>query len=226
MRSPAKRVSSVALVAVLAALTAGCGGGGSSANASTAPLTTLGSVRAPAPLGPPGPEGPPLEHGQPLAPPAAPAPGAAVDGIQCQGAEQVLFHIHARLTIFVRGVSVQVPAGVGIGPPQEIEQTPRGAFIGGGSCFAWLHTHAADGIIHIESPVKRTYTLGNFFDVWHQPLSATRVGPARGNVTALDDGKVWKGSPRAIPLDAHAQIQLEVGKPLVGPVRITKWYGL
>ena len=29
----------------------------------------------------------------------------------------------------------------------------------------WLHTHAADGIVHIESPVDRTYTLGNFFDV-------------------------------------------------------------
>jgi hypothetical protein len=41
-------------------------------------------------------------------------------------------------------------------------------------------THANDGIIHIESPVQRTYTLGQFFDVWQQPLSPTRVGPAPG----------------------------------------------
>ena len=43
---------------------------------------------------------------------------------------------------------------------------PAAAFVVGGSCFAWLHTHAADGVVHIESPTKRTYTLGNFFDVW------------------------------------------------------------
>jgi hypothetical protein len=30
--------------------------------------------------------------------------------------------------------------------------------------FTWLHTHAADDIIHTESPVNRTYTLGEFFD--------------------------------------------------------------
>jgi len=34
---------------------------------------------------------------------------------------------------------------------------------------------------------------------------------------------VWKGNPRAIPLDAHTQIQLDVGRPLVGPTSITTW---
>jgi hypothetical protein len=95
-----------------------------------------------------------------------------------------------------------------------------------GSCFYWLHTHAADGIIHIESPSQRIYTLGDFFDVWGQPLSRTRVGPARGPVTAIYDGKVYRGNPRDIPLTAHAQIQLEVGRPLVGPVSITFPNGL
>ena len=95
-----------------------------------------------------------------------------------------------------------------------------------GSCFYWLHTHAADGIIHIESPVQRTYTLGDFFDVWGQNLTPTRVGPVGGAVTALYNGQVFRGNPWDIPLTKHAQIQLEVGRPLVAPVAISFPEGL
>jgi hypothetical protein len=84
----------------------------------------------------------------------------------------------------------------------------------------WLHTHSADGIIHTESPIKRTYTLGDFFDIWGQPLGRHRVGPARGVVTVVFDGKLFTGNPRQVPLLPHAQIQLEVGKPLIAPERI------
>jgi hypothetical protein len=45
-------------------------------------------------------------------------------------------------------------------------------------------------------------------------------------VTALYDGKVYQGNPRDIPLNAHAQIQLEVGKPLIAPQHITFPSGL
>jgi hypothetical protein len=173
----------------------------------------------------PGPEGPPLEHGKPLAAAAAPAPGGSVDGIQCQSSEQVLFHIHARLTIYVNGRPRSVPYGIGIGDPQTTP-TPRGPFVTAGTCFAWLHTHAADGIIHIESPVRRTYLLGNFFDIWKLRLSTTRVGPVRGRVVAYVNGRRWRGDPRQIPLRAHAQIQLDVGRPLVAPVHISSWNGL
>jgi hypothetical protein len=37
---------------------------------------------------------------------------------------------------------------------------------------------------------------------------------------------VWTGSPRDIPLTVHAQIQLEVGTPLVAPETITFPNGL
>jgi hypothetical protein len=33
-------------------------------------------------------------------------------------------------------------------------------------CIYWLHTHDGTGIIHIESPIKRDFTLGQFFDIW------------------------------------------------------------
>ncbi len=45
--------------------------------------------------------------------------------------------------------------------------------------------------------------------------------PERGAVTAIVNGRVWTGDPRQIPLKRHAQIQLEVGKPLIAPQAIT-----
>jgi hypothetical protein len=167
-----------------------------------------------------GPEGVPIPHAPTLAPSRVLAIGQQVDGISCQVGEQVLFHIHTHLTIYVHGAARRVPAGIGIGPPYGVERTASGAFVASGGCFAWLHTHSADGIIHTESPIQRTYTLGNFFDIWGQPLSRMRVGPARGPVTALVDGRRFTGDPRQIPLLRHAQIQLEVGKPLVAEERI------
>jgi hypothetical protein len=90
----------------------------------------------------------------------------------------------------------------------------------GGTAFFWLHTHASDGIIHIESPIERTYTLGNFFDIWNQPLGRERVGPSTGHVTAFFNGRHYLGNPRDMPPLAHAQIQLDVGRPLVAPESI------
>ena len=74
--------------------------------------------------------------------------------------------------------------------------------------------------------MHRAYTLGQFFDEWRQPLGAGQVGPARGHVTAIYNGKVFRGNPRTIPLTAHAQIQLQVGSPLVAPESITWPSGL
>jgi hypothetical protein len=127
--------------------------------------------------------------------------------------------------VFVNGSARQIPAAIGI-PGAQATSTPQGPFIGSGTCFYWLHTHAADGIIHIESPVTRAYTLGNFFDEWGQPLSTDQVGPAAGHVVAIYNGQVYQGNPRNIPLTAHAQIQLEVGTPLVAPEQITFPSGL
>jgi len=45
-------------------------------------------------------------------------------------------------------------------------------------------------------------------------------------VTALFNGRVFTGNPRQIPLLAHAQVQLEVGRPLIAPEQITFPKGL
>lgn len=189
------------------------------------PLSSLGRLTTPGVAGPLGPEGVPIPDARSVAGGDGNSGGSSVDGIQCQGAEQVLFHIHAHLTVFANGAPRQIPAGIGI-PGARVSSTPGGPSVAAGSCFYWLHTHAADGIIHIESPVQRTYTLGNFFDVWGQRLSPNDIGPLDGLVTALYNGQVFRGNPRDIPLTKHAQIQLELGRPLVAPVRISFPAGL
>jgi hypothetical protein len=189
-------------------------------------IATSGGARATSgSLGTLGPEGVPIPQAPALASISPSGPSSSVDGIRCLGAEQLLFHIHAHLTVFVHGVARRIPYGVGI-PGAQATATPAGPYVGAGTCFYWLHTHAADGIIHIESPVARTFTLGDFFDVWGQKLGSDRVGPSIGPVTALLDGRVYRGNPRQIPLTAHAQIQVEVGRPLVAPVSITFPAGL
>jgi hypothetical protein len=201
------------------------GNGGNGGGHKLGALSTLGTLAPAPPAGPAGPEGVPIPAAPPLAGMASAATGAKVDGIGCQSTEQVIFHIHAHLTIVVNGSPRQVAAAIGIPGPQP-QTTPTGVFIGGGTCFYWLHTHAADGLIHIESPVQRTYTLGELFDEWGQPLGPDRVGPATGHVVAIYNGKVFEGNPRDVPLTAHAQIQLEVGTPLVAPESVTFPNGL
>ena len=180
---------------------------------------SLAFVSPPAP-GPKGPEGVPIPQVAVLAAPRALKLNQTVDGIKCQLSEKLAFHIHAHLAIFVSGKQKQVPYGIGIGPPLRGQNFAPGAFVTNGSCFAWMHTHTADGIIHEEGPVKTTFKLGQFFAIWGIPLSATQVGPAHGKVTALVNGKVWPRDPNAIPLTDKALIQLDVGSPLVAQQKV------
>jgi len=220
----------VAAAAIGIALAATGGKGGAAAAASSpqlklGALSTLGTLKPPPAPGPLGPEGVPVPPAAPLAGLGNAVTGQTVDGVSCNTSEQTIFHIHIHLTVFVNGSPRQVPAAIGI-PGAQAQNTPQGPFIASGTCFYWLHTHAADGIIHVESPIHRTYTLGNFFDEWGQPLSTTRVGTATGPVTALYNGHRYLGNPRDIPLNRHAQIQLEVGTPLVAPEQIAFPSGL
>jgi hypothetical protein len=183
------------------------------------------------PAGTPGPETVPVPSGPKLATLLNTASGQPVDGIQCQTNEQVVTHVHTHLTVFVNGQARVIPYGIGI-PGFQAEQVSGGPFVNTGTCFYWLHVHANDGIIHVESPsTTQSFTLGQLFDEWGQPLSTTQVGPATGKVTVFftSPGKqpvLYTGDPRNLPLGDHYQIQLVVGTPIVAPVQITNWGGL
>jgi hypothetical protein len=178
-----------------------------------------------------GPETVGIPSGPKLATLTNAAAGQTVDALRCQAGEQTQVHVHTRLTIFVNGQARVIPYGIGI-PGSQAVQTSRGPFVETGSCFYWLHTHANDGIIHIESPsTAKQYTLGQFFDVWGIPLSSTQVGPAMGTVTAFFTSPghltgIYTGNPRDLPLGDQYEIQLDVGAPIVAPVSVTNWGGL
>src|SRR4051794_21206145 len=74
----------------------------------------------PAPRSNLGPEGVPQERGIPLGPPRSPRPGGSSGGVPCGSHEQLSYHVHARLAIFVSGNPRPVPLGVGIAPPLRI----------------------------------------------------------------------------------------------------------
>ncbi len=145
---------------------------------------------------------------------AAMPSGRPVDGIRCDQAEGAVFHIHQHLAISIHGKAIAIPSDIG-----RPIVTP---------CLYWLHTHTADGLIHVEAPQFRTFTLGNLFDVWGEPLSATAVASARlkrGELHVFVDGKQYLGDPRKIELSQHTDIALEAGAPYAKPTPFTDWQG-
>jgi hypothetical protein len=139
------------------------------------------------------------------------SPLADINGISCDALESTIVHIHVHLAIFVNGDEQQIPFGIGIGQPWQVSDSDEGPFVDDGSCFYWIHTHTEDGIIHIESPVRRRFTLGDFFAIWQMSLSATQVGPAQGQVITYVNGQRDSTNPPDIPLLPHERIQLNVG---------------
>lgn len=165
-----------------------------------------------------GPENVPLELGPPLTGPNTGLTGATVDGIMCNAGEQLAYHHHVHLAVFVDGHPYAVPLGVGMVAPVQVQNTPTGQFaLGSQDCLYWTHTHAEDGIIHIESPEARNFSLGQVTDVWHVALTPGRFGSYSGTVTATVNGRPWTFDPAAIPLTQHAQIVINVGGPVVVP---------
>jgi hypothetical protein len=138
--------------------------------------------------------------------------GSPVGGIEC-GSTPPAEHYHAHLSLFASGEQIAIPRAIGIQDP-----ILQGESVLAGSCFYWLHTHDYTGIIHVEPPATgHTFTLGQFFDIWGQPLASDKVATYTGAVTVYVDGKRYTGDPRAIVLTNHQQITLEVGTPRVAP---------
>jgi hypothetical protein len=152
-----------------------------------------------------------------------------VAGIPCDQLQHSQVHYHAALQIVYQGVVRNLRDDVGV----QTDATGAGV-----KCYYWLHVHAADkNIIHIESPSSKTFTLGQFMDVWNswskanggdpQLLDATHVstftltGDEQMKVYIdLGDGKgaqPYTGDPRKIQLKSHEVITIEITPPDVSP---------
>ena len=164
-----------------------------------------------------------------------PASGQVVDGMECTTSEQLVFHIHSYLAIYVDGKPVTVPPGAGIVAPPGSGESALGSD-GLKTCIYPLHVHDGEpNIVHIESPVKKTYTLGMFFDVWGQQLSATQVMGNKADATHSLTFQVFDASgkmtqvtsdPRAIALAEHETVVVLYNSPDVKAQPFTGWQKL
>jgi hypothetical protein len=77
-------------------------------------------------------------------------------------------HIHPHLAIYNGQSQVNLPANIGIDHSLWADHTLDAFSETAG--MAPLHTHDSSGVIHVESKVTRSYTLGEFFAIWGQPL--------------------------------------------------------
>jgi hypothetical protein len=133
-------------------------------------------------------------------PPLSPFEGTAV-------------HIHQHLDLYVDGRRVPVPALIGIDPA-----------VG----FAPLHVHDTSGVIHVESPTVRTYTLGQFFAVWGVRFTPTCLGGycAGGSrqLRVYVNGAAVHGDPTALTLESHQEIVVAFGTAAQLPSPIPSSY--
>lgn len=140
--------------------------------------------------------------------------GKVVDGVPCLTDEIASRHIHVHLAVFMNGRPVVVPAGIGVGRPWGQDGS---GFIGSGTCFAWMHTHDASGVVHILSPVDSPFTLDQLFNVWGHPLARDSVFGFHGSVAVFVYGRPVSGDPRALPLLSLENIVVELGSAPAQP---------
>jgi hypothetical protein len=143
---------------------------------------------------------------------AAVLDGTPIDGLSAGPMVSGGYHVHTHVTLYVDGTEHWIPAGVGVTRPVLLDPTRTDPVIKEAHGFYSLHTHDESGVIHAESATPRDFTLGQFFDLWGQPLSRREVGPATGDVTVWVDGKPYDGDPRAVAIKDHTMVQLNVGQ--------------
>jgi hypothetical protein len=134
-------------------------------------------------------------------------------GLTALPQEALTQHIHQHLDIYVNGKHVTIPSGIGIFDGQFITE---------------LHTHSAGaeglpgpssrptGVIHVESPTKTTYTLGQFMGVWGVRFTADCIGGYCKELTPWKtyvNGKLYPGDPTRLPLTEHEEIAIVIGEP-------------
>ncbi len=223
VRPQSQRAMLVLLSSAVMLALAGCGGG--SDDPAPAPAPAPAPQPQPVPLPSP-PTVPPLATGTPIVlnfggtigttqhwpdnDTATGGQGADVDGLPCLPTMPGDYHVHAHVSIFLNGDQLMFPAQIGI---------PKDAG-GADKCFYSLHTHDKTGEIHVEAGAKATFTLGQLFDIWGQPLDTTNVNvggivglPVTIYVVGDGDTKatVYADDPKKLELTGHRQVTIQIG---------------
>lgn len=163
-----------------------------------------------------------------------PASGQLVDGLACTPTVGTHAHLSIHLSVYVQNQAMALPAGIGIVAPAQpgvVALASRGRK----NCLYPLHVYENDNIIHAELFNDRVCSLGQFFDIWGQPLSRTQfagyhiesgqrlvfqVFDAQGEMRTVTSG------PRDIPVLEHETIVVLLNSPGVHPEPFIDWNGL
>ena len=185
----------------------------------------------------------PIAQGQPTpsagqlvwAAPSNPLELTANAGLQPEKKETLHFHVHAHLDVFVEGIAVQVPAGIGINivdPNVQHGQWNGDPAYGGITgcaqpCISPLHTHDDSGVIHTESGSSTPNRLGQFFTEWNVAMSGTCIGQYCAPATTIAvyvDGTKYSGNPADISLTDRKEIAVIIGSaPKQIPSSFPSW---
>jgi hypothetical protein len=203
------RPVTVAIVLALATL-AGCGGDDGSSKPST------GSASYEAPRAPT-----PRTGAPPWPAPPDPLLRARAAGLVPEPREQLRYHVHSHLDVFVNGQRVTVPGGIGIQISDPGVKRFPGPSYGGirlcaKPCISPLHTHDPTGLLHTESPTKTPNRLGQFFTEWGVRLDRNCVGGycrPRAPIAVFVDARRYRGDPSAIGLADLREIAIVIGSP-------------
>lgn len=117
-----------------------------------------------------------------------------ISGITCDETEHLVFHNHTKLVIQSQNGSIPVPAYVGIVPNE---------------CIFWLHTHDDSGIIHVESPYKTSFSLGQFLQVWNTFDNSSIVNEILENSNGADASILLENQSVILPSTQINDIPLE-----------------
>jgi hypothetical protein len=219
MNSHFKPFTKEFLIALTALSLTACGGGGSSN-----PPPSSGNPPAPAPAPPPPPPPPsgsvpPLSatvqditDGHRIGDARWPDPqrdGNPIGSFNCVVNTPDDFAFNAHLSILVNNEPQQVPSRIG-----------SHTLSAGNHCFYTIHTHEASGKVHVTPDAAGTFTLGQLFELWNQPLTNTNVAGITGLPIQIfvTDGtttvEVAEADWANIELKSHREITIGLGTPV------------
>ena len=87
----------------------------------------------------------------------------------------------------------------------------------GTHCFYTIHTHDSSGKVHVTPAAAGTFTLGQLFQIWGQPLTNTNVAGITGlpiEIFVTDNGTVTRVAEADwsnIELRSHREITIGIG---------------
>jgi hypothetical protein len=198
--------AAIALAACLAASGCGAGNGGHGPQATSPAAVARPGASLPDDLR----RHPRIGRGPGLTP--GPGPGPR-DGLGTSCRARLGARVGAHVELFADRTVILLPPGVGTGAPRRVV----GAYLRSARCYGPLVTLDPTGVVLVRPGAIRT--VGDLFEAWGRPLGPRRLLSFRGRVRAYAGARRWRRDVRLLPLSRHAQVTLEVGRPVAPHAR-------